>query len=336
MLHRGNGFRLPLQHRESESMQEVGEIVKTRLDPRKKIKIPVGNTKVEFELSRVLVPPGKKISLAKDYDSDFTAGYRDKKAAKKQVAQNVERLAEQQGRLYAQDTYALLIIFQAIDAAGKDGAIGHVMSGVNPQGCHVTSFKAPSAEELDHDYLWRAAKALPSRGMIGIFNRSYYEEVLVVRVHPEFLVKQRLPAETDGQGIWERRFEEINNFEKYLSDNGIIPVKFFLNLSREEQAERFLDRINEPDKNWKFSVADYEERARWDDYQNAFEDMLNHTSTEWAPWFVIPADNKWFARLTISETICSVLESLDLRFPEVSEAKVQELQQLRVKLEAEV
>ena len=237
--------------------------------------------------------------------------------------------------LYAQDTYALLIIFQAMDAAGKDGAIRHVMSGVNPQGCQVTSFKAPSAEDLDQGYLWRASKALPARGMIGIFNRSYYEEVLVVRVHPELLEKQKLPPIAREGDIWQRRFKEINNFEKYLRQNGTIIVKFFLNVSKEEQKRRFLSRIDEPEKNWKFSMADYAERNFWDDYQNAFEDMLENTSTDWAPWFVIPADNKWFARLAISEVVSGVFERLDLQIAGGQRSRRKELMQTRGLLLAE-
>jgi PPK2 family polyphosphate:nucleotide phosphotransferase len=209
------------------------------------------------------------------------------------------------------------------------------MSGVNPQGCHVTSFKAPSAEELDHDYLWRAAKALPTRGMIGIFNRSYYEEVLVVRVHPELLARQKLPPQDRGQRIWKRRFAQINAFEKYLLSNGILVLKFFLNLSKGEQKKRFLARIDEPDKNWKFAVADYQERRHWDAYQQAYQDMLRHTSTANAPWFVIPADNKWFARLAVSEAICHVMERLDLAFPKVGAKRRQELLEIKKMLEAE-
>jgi PPK2 family polyphosphate:nucleotide phosphotransferase len=310
--------------------------MKPRFDPDKKIKIAVGDTgKVEFRLRDVMVVPDSKISLKKDYDPDFTGGFDDKEGALEKVAANVGRLSELQEKLYAQDTYGVLVIFQAIDAAGKDGAIRHVMSGINPQGCHVTSFKSPSAEELDHDYLWRASKALPQRGMIGIFNRSYYEEVLVVKVRPELLAKQKLPGKPGGKAFWERRYKEINRFEKYLTANGIVVIKFFLNLSKDEQRKRFLARIDEPDKNWKFSVADYEERARWDDYQDAFEDMLNHTSTAQAPWFVIPSDNKWFARLAISETLCTVLERLDLRFPEVGDEARAELQRIRERLIAE-
>lgn len=307
-----------------------------RLDPRRKITIQVSDReKIEFRLKRIMVPPGEKISLDKDYDSDFTGGYSDKVGALEYVAGNIERLAEYQEKLYAQDTYALLVIFQAMDAAGKDGAIKHVMSGVNPQGCHVTSFKAPSAEELDHDYLWRAAKALPARGMIGIFNRSYYEETLVVRVHPELLEKQKLPNSKVSDKFWRRRFREINNFERYLTRNGIVVLKFFLNLSKEEQRKRFLSRIEEPEKNWKFSVADFQERGHWDEYRHAFEEALNHTSTRWAPWFVVPADNKWFARLTISATICAVLDSLKLKYPTVSGERLEELQRIRQTLESE-
>ena len=308
--------------------------MKHRLDPDRKIKITVADKeKIEFKLKDILVPPKEKISLKKDYDPGFTGGFEDKAGALEHVAANAQRLSEYQDRLYAQDTYSLLIIFQAMDAAGKDGAIRHVMSGVNPQGCHVTSFKSPSTEELDHDYLWRAAKALPARGMIGIFNRSYYEETLVVRVHPEFLAKQRMPRVDDD--IWKRRFKEINNFERYLTDNGTVVLKFFLHLSKKEQKKRFLSRIDEPKKNWKFSPADYLERAHWDEYQHAFEDMLNHTSTEEAPWFVIPADNKWFARLAVSEAICTVLDNLDLKYPTVDKARKEELLKIRAELEAE-
>ncbi len=307
-----------------------------QLDPDRKIRFKVADEgKVEFRLRQIVVPPGEKISLKKDYDPDFTGGFDNKAAALEHVEANVQRLADLQEKLYAQDTYGVLILFQAMDAAGKDGAIRHVMSGVNPQGCHVTSFKTPSAEELDHDYLWRAAKALPGRGMIGIFNRSYYEEVLVVRVHPEFLARQRLPGDIVDDGIWHRRYEEINSFEHYLVRNGIVVLKFFLNVSKGEQKKRFLARIDEPEKNWKFSIADYQERAYWDDYQRAYEDLLNHTSTDHAPWFVIPADHKWFARLAVSEAICSQLERLDLAFPTVSDQRRQELQEIRTALQQE-
>jgi PPK2 family polyphosphate:nucleotide phosphotransferase len=304
-----------------------------KLNPKRKVDFKVGSKgKVEFKLKEIMVPPGRKVSLKKDYDPDFTGGYKDRQGAVEQLALNVEWLAELQEKLYAQDTYGLLVIFQARDAAGKDGAIKHVLSGVNPQGCHVTSFKAPSAEELDHDYLWRTARALPARGMIGIFNRSYYEEVLVVRVHPDLLEKQKLPGRTGGDDFWKRRFEEMNNFEKYLVDNGIVILKFFLNVSKEEQRRRLLARIDEPEKNWKFSLADCGERALWNDYQEAYEEMLSHTSKSWAPWFVIPADHKWFARLAISQTICAALEALDLKFPETTEQRRRELLEIRKEL----
>jgi PPK2 family polyphosphate:nucleotide phosphotransferase len=308
----------------------------SKLDPDRKIRFKVGDEgKVEFRLKQILVPPGEKISLKKDYDPDFTGGFDNKSVALEHVSANVKRLSDLQEKLYAQDTYGVLILFQAMDAAGKDGTIRHVMSGVNPQGCHVTSFKTPSAEELDHDYMWRAARALPGRGMIGIFNRSYYEEVLIVRVHPEFLAKQRLPDGAADDDIWKRRYKEINHFEDYLVRNGIVILKFFLNVSKSEQKKRFLARIDEPEKNWKFSIGDYQERAYWDDYQQAYEQLLNHTSTEHAPWFVIPADHKWFARLAVSEAICSQLERLGLAFPTVNDQRRQELLEIKTALEQE-
>jgi PPK2 family polyphosphate:nucleotide phosphotransferase len=224
---------------------------------------------------------------------------------------------------------------QAMDAAGKDGVIKHVMSGVNPQGTQVYSFKAPSAEELDHTYLWRNFKALPERGRIGIFNRSYYEEVLVVRVHPEILDRQQLPPELKGKDIWKRRFEEINHFEEYLVDNGTIVLKFFLNVSKEEQKKRFLERIDRPEKNWKFSSADAKERQRWDDYQAAYEDLLNHTSTKHAPWYVVPADHKWFSRLAVGAVILRTLKDLKLAYPNIDEAQRQELLKAKEMLESE-
>lgn len=305
------------------------------VDPDHTITVQISeDSELELRLQRIMVPPGQKIDLSKDYDPGFTADFKNKKAAQKKLEQNIAELAEYQDILYAQDTYALLIIFQAMDAAGKDGAIKHVMSGVNPQGCQVFSFKAPSAEELDHDYLWRSMKRLPERGRIGIFNRSYYEEVLVVRVHPELLDHQKIPPPA-RENIWQRRYEQINAFEKYLFENGVIVLKFFLNVSREEQKKRFLERIDRPEKNWKFCTADVKERGFWDDYQQAYEDCLNHTSTEWAPWFVIPADAKWFTRLAVSEIIVRTLKQLNLRYPEVSEQRRQELQEIRKLLEAE-
>jgi PPK2 family polyphosphate:nucleotide phosphotransferase len=242
-------------------------------------------------------------------------------------------MAEYQDRLYAQDQYALLIVLQALDAAGKDGTIKHVMSGVNPQGCEVSSFKQPSTEELDHDYLWRSAIRLPERGKIGIFNRSYYEEVLVTRVHPEILDRQKIPRELKGDKIWKRRFEEINNFEKYLVRNGIIVLKFFLNLSRNEQKKRFLARIDRPEKNWKFSGSDVAERKYWKDYRAAYEDCFRNTSTEWAPWYVIPADNKPYTRLAVAGIIIKTLADLKLEYPEVGKKRRDELKEIRVNLE---
>lgn len=294
-----------------------------------------GGLQLELPLQRIMVPPGEKIALRKDYNPGFTAGFKDKKAGERKLQENIQQLAEYQDILYAQDTYALLVIFQAMDAAGKDGVIKHVMSGINPQGCQVFSFKTPSTEELDHDYLWRSIKALPERGRIGVFNRSYYEEMLVVRVHPEFLNAQKLPP-FNRDHLWERRYDQINGFEKYLVENGIVVLKFFLNVSKEEQRQRFLKRIDEPEKNWKFSTADVKERGFWEDYQQAYEDCLNHTSTEWAPWFVIPADAKWFTRLAVSEIMVHTLKNLNLRYPEVSQARRQELLEIRQLLENDV
>ncbi|MBE0643187.1 MAG: polyphosphate kinase 2 family protein [Bacteroidetes bacterium] len=279
------------------------------------------------------VPHDEKIKLA-DYDTAFTGDFKSKKEAGKKLKKDIRRLAELQDVLYAQDTYALLVIFQALDAAGKDSTIKHVMSGINPQGCQVFSFKAPSQEELDHDYLWRCTTRLPERGRIGIFNRSYYEEVLVTRVHPEILDFQKLPPES-MKDIWKRRYEEINNFEEHLYGSGTRIVKFFLHVSKEEQKRRFLDRIERPDKNWKFSASDMKERARWDDYQKAYQDMFNHTSTKHAPWHIIPADHKWFMRGAVAEILIETLESLDLQYPVVSDAHRAELQDIRTQLENE-
>ncbi len=265
------------------------------------------------------VKPGRQVTLPDDFDPGDTAGFVKKKDADETLRRGVELLAEYQERLAAQDTWGLLVILQAIDAAGKDGTIRHVMSGVNPQGVEVTSFKTPSPAELDHDYLWRASARLPGRGTIGIFNRSYYEEVLVVRVHPEFLGGQRLPVAATRKDIWERRYREINDWERYLVDNGFRIVKLFLNVSREEQARRFLDRIEQPSSNWKFSPDDLKERERWDDYQHAFSEMLSHTSTKWAPWNVIPADHKWFMRIAASAVILDALMDIDPQFPAPSD-----------------
>jgi PPK2 family polyphosphate:nucleotide phosphotransferase len=281
------------------------------------------------------VKPGSHVDLERDFDPSFKAGVKKKKDGQALLADGVEMLAEYQARLAAQDTWGVLVVLQALDAAGKDGTIRHVMSGVNPQGVSVHSFKVPSAEELDHDYLWRYARRLPARGEIGIFNRSYYEEVLVVRVHPENLALQRLPAgESDGH-VWKRRFREINDWERYLTDNGFRIVKLFLNLSKEEQRIRFLRRIDLPDHNWKFSTADIAERARWDDYQRAFSQALSQTSTEWAPWYVIPADRKWFGRIGAAAVLVHALMEIDPRFPQVTEKQRQALQDVKASLEAE-
>jgi PPK2 family polyphosphate:nucleotide phosphotransferase len=244
-------------------------------------------------------------------------------------------LCDYQARLAAQDSQGVLVCLQALDAAGKDGTIRHVMSGVNPQGVHVTSFKQPSAEELDHDFLWRYARHLPARGDIGIFNRSHYEEVLVVRVHPEILDRQKLPDDAKGKEVWQRRYREINDWECYLTENGFRVVKMFLNLSKEEQRTRFFKRLDLPEKNWKFSAADVRERKRWDDYQEAFSEMLSATSTRWAPWYVIPADHKWFARLCAAAVLVDTLIGIDPRYPEVSAEQREQLRQVRVELEAQ-
>jgi PPK2 family polyphosphate:nucleotide phosphotransferase len=280
------------------------------------------------------VEPGKRVRLPRDFDPAGTRR-RSKAEAKELLASGVELLAEYQSRLAAQDTYSLLVILQAIDAAGKDGTIRHVMSGVNPQGVEVHSFKVPSAEELDHDYLWRYARRLPARGHIGIFNRSYYEEVLVVRVHPQILAGQQLPPSARRGNVWSRRFREINDWERYLVDQGYRIVKLFLNLSKDEQRRRFLDRIEEPEKNWKFSAADVRERAFWDDYQKAFSDVLSRTSTEWAPWYVIPADDKPFARLAAAGVIANALIQIDPSYPTVSDEAKAALQVAKAELEAE-
>ncbi len=292
--------------------------------------------KMSALVDRLTVPSGgKKISLTKDFPPDWTPKGIDKDRATELLASGVATLAELQDKLYAQDTYALLVIIQAMDAAGKDGAIKHVMSGLNPQGCQVFAFKAPSAEELDHDYLWRCMKSLPERGRIGIFNRSYYEEVLVVRVHPEILQKQKLPAHYKNGKIWKHRFDEINNFERYLVQNGVEVVKIFLNVSKDEQKRRFLDRIDRPEKNWKFSLADAKERVRWDEYMAAYEDAIRSTSTKYAPWHVIPADNKWFARLAVAAVINQKMKSLKLAYPEAAEEHKAALAETRKALESE-
>ena len=279
------------------------------------------------------VRPGSKVTLAKDFDPGYKADFVKKKDGVEILDRGIELLSEYQARLAAQDTHGVLVVLQALDAAGKDGTIRHVMSGVNPQGVSVHSFKVPSSEELDHDYLWRFAKNLPRRGEIGIFNRSYYEEVLVVRVHPENLSRQRLPKGARGRDVWKRRYRDINDWERYLTDNGFTVVKLFLNLSREEQRIRFLRRIDLPDHNWKFSSADVSERGFWDAYQKAFNEMLSATSTDWAPWHVIPADRKWFARLCAGAVIANALIGIDPRFPRVTPEKRKELGQIKTELE---
>ena len=284
--------------------------------------------------SDYLVKPGSKVSLKK-FDPDDHGEFESKEEAAEKLRKNIEKLAELQDIFYAADTYSLLIIFQAMDAAGKDGAIKHVMSGLNPQGCQVASFKSPSVNELDHDYLWRTNIMLPERGRIGIFNRSYYEEVLVVRVHPRILDAQKLPEKLKKDGIWKRRYREINSFEQYLTDNGTKIVKFFLHVSKDEQKKRFLERINNPAKNWKLSPSDVKERAFWDDYERAYEEMLSQTSTEQAPWYVVPADRKWFTRTVIADVLVKTLKSLHFQYPVPDKAHLAALQESKATLEAE-
>jgi PPK2 family polyphosphate:nucleotide phosphotransferase len=282
-----------------------------------------------------LVAEDSKVDL-KDHPTGHTGDYKDKDAAKIDLAKNIERLTKLQDVLYAQNIHALLIIFQAMDAAGKDSAIKHVMSGINPQGCQVTAFKAPSGEELDHDFLWRCQVALPERGRIGIFNRSHYEEVLVVRVHPGILQSQQLPDEIkNDKNIWKKRYEQIRNWEDHLAANGTHVIKFFLNVSKDEQKKRFLDRIERPEKKWKFSAGDAKERAFWDDYMKAYTDATSATSTKQSPWYIIPADKKWFTQLAISEVIVEKMQSLDLKYPTVTEDHKAELVEAKKMLESE-
>jgi PPK2 family polyphosphate:nucleotide phosphotransferase len=288
-----------------------------------------------MKIDKFRVREGAKLNL-KNYKTDDTDGLKDKDEAKEALANNIKRMSELQDTLYAQDTKALLIIFQAMDAAGKDSAIEHVMSGVNPQGVQVTSFKQPSTEELDHDYLWRCAKNMPERGRIGIFNRSHYEEVLVVRVHPAIIQGQRLPDEIkNDKNIWKQRFKQIRNYEDYLADNGTHIIKFFLHVSKEEQKKRFLARIDTPDKNWKFSSSDVKERAFWDDYMKAYKEAIENTSTDKAPWYIIPADKKWFTRLAVSEVIVEKMKSMKLHYPVVTEEHKLELEEAKRMLESE-
>lgn len=284
-------------------------------------------------IDRYRIEDGAAFRLA-DHDPDDIQGM-EKSAAKELLAQGIKRLSALQEKLYAHDRWSLLAVFQAMDAAGKDSAIEHAMTGINPQGCQVHAFKAPTSEELDHDFLWRIAKALPERGRIGIFNRSHYEEVLVVRVHPEFLKTQRLPEKLVGETIWQQRFEDIAGFERHLARNGTAICKFFLNVSKEEQKKRFLKRIEDPAKNWKFSMTDVAERARWDEYMAAYEDMIRNTSAPHAPWYVLPADHKWFTRLCVVGALIATLEKLDLAFPVLEESAMAQLSRARDMLTAE-
>jgi PPK2 family polyphosphate:nucleotide phosphotransferase len=288
----------------------------------------------DIDLPDLRVRPSSKVRL-KSIDTDSTGSYESKEMAKKHLQKGVEELRKMQELLYAQDQQALLLVFQAMDGAGKDSTIEHVMSGVNPQGCQVFSFKSPSSEELDHDFLWRTAKCLPERGRIGIFNRSYYEETLVVRVHPEYLEKQRLPRDLATDRIWDHRFEDIRNWEKYLTRNGTVIRKFYLHVSKDEQKRRFLARLEEPEKNWKFQAGDVKERALWDDYQRAYEDMLGATSTAYAPWHIIPADHKWFARLAVADIVIDTLRSMKLHFPKLSKETRAGLEAAKQSLESE-
>jgi PPK2 family polyphosphate:nucleotide phosphotransferase len=308
-----------------ERLSDLDELSKKELISRAK----------EFS-KQFRIKDGKDFKL-KDYDPEEDAGLgpEDKPLAKQALQLGVKALSTLQEILYAQDKWAILLIFQAMDAAGKDGAIRHVMSGVNPQGCQVTSYKAPSAEELDHDYLWRCMKNLPERGRIGIFNRSYYEEVLAVRVHEAFLRNQKLPEELITEDIWDDRLKDIRNFEGYLNRNGIVVCKFFLNVSAKEQKKRFLDRINDPDKQWKFSASDAKERKYWKDYMNAYEELIRHTSTKESPWYVVPADNKAFSRVVVASAVINTLDSLGLKYPKVSEEKLAELNVIKEALLAE-
>ena len=286
-------------------------------------------------IERLRVGPGRTVRLGRDFDPGDKADFLDKDDGVALLEQGVDLLADYQDRLAAQNVHGVLVVLQAMDAAGKDGTIRHVMSGVNPQGVHVHSFKVPSTEELDHDFLWRYAQRLPARGDIAIFNRSHYEEVLVVRVHPENLERQHLPETARGRDVWKRRYREINDWEHYLVDNGITVVKLFLNVSKEEQRQRFLERVENPDKNWKFSANDVYERHHWDDYQLAYSEMLSATSTEWAPWYVVPADRKWFARICVSAVLAHALIRIDPQYPEVDDAARGALAEAKAELEAE-
>ena len=292
--------------------------------------------RIERVIARYRVTDGKGFRL-RDFDPADTAHLRaeDKSEAGEWLERGVDWLAEQQDMLYAQDHWGVLLVFQAMDAAGKDSTIKHVTSGINPQGCHVTSYKQPSSEELDHDFLWRYMRHVPARGQIGIFNRSYYEEVLVVKVHEELLQRQKIPPSLVTRKIWERRYEDIRNYEQYLNRNGIVVVKFFLHVSKAEQKRRFMDRLDQPEKNWKFAAADVEERKHWREYQEAYEEAIRHTATKHAPWYVVPADNKWFTRLVVAGAVVDAIAELDLAYPTVDKAKRQALARARRSLEAE-
>lgn len=294
----------------------------------------MANAQLHAFAARHRVKDGARFHLAAHNPGD-TGSVASKEKAMKLLARGVAHLRDAQERLYATDTWSVLLIFQAMDAAGKDGAIEHVMTGVNPQGCQVYSFKAPSEEELDHDYMWRTSKNLPERGRIGIFNRSYYEEVLVARVHPEILSRQRIPSRLVTRNVWKQRFEDMVAFERYITRNGIVVLKFFLNVSKEEQQRRFLARIDDPAKQWKFSSADVHERGYWNAYMKAYEDMIRHTATAHAPWYVVPADNKWYTRLVVASAIVEALDELKLSFPRVGEKKRKELAEAKHILEKE-
>jgi PPK2 family polyphosphate:nucleotide phosphotransferase len=322
-------------------VRAVGLLVRPILVPALGSNAQTTHTMIDREvaIAQFRVPPGKKVRL-KDHDPGWEGDGKTPKAKRKELAekiltQDVSALAEAQEKLYADDSWSLLVIFQAMDAAGKDSTIKHVMSGINPQGCQVFSFKHPSAEELDHTFLWRCTKALPERGRIGIFNRSYYEEVLIVKVHPELVAAQRIPsANPDGKSFWQQRYEDIVDFEQHLTHNGTAIVKFFLHISKAKQRERFLDRINDPAKHWKFSAADVKERDYWDDYMAAYEECLSQTSTKSAPWYVIPADHKWVTRSLVASILTETIHSLGLEWPKVTDEQKRAIKEARQKLEA--
>lgn len=325
-----------MEPKNGNAPQAASEKIKSKRTPVTELSRKDLITRAKKLSKEYRVTSDKKFKL-KDYPTAVTSdlGKADKPMAQHTLQLGIEALAEMQDKLYAQDKWSLLVIFQAMDAAGKDGAIKHVMSGINPQGCEVTSFKSPSAEELDHDFLWRCTKRLPERGRIGIFNRSYYEEVLVVRVHEAILNAQKLPAKLVTKDIWDERLKDIRNFETYLNNNGILLVKIFLNVSKKEQKKRFLERIDKPEKNWKFSNADVEERKYWKQYMAAYEELIKKTATESSPWYVVPADNKPYARIVVASALLNALDSMKLAYPQVSESQLIELQRLKQELIAE-